>query len=169
MDPIQRGLIPGSMVAHMKKGVMTSLSPLVSIFLFKERLVLIKLPKQPPRPLQMHRTTSRLSYLIATKYQIIIPEVNAPHIISRVLKALHVPPVFYRLVKDLASKLSISLTLHPSLAPLDAPTKKRKILLGDNIPTEMAFACVVTLLLKLIYGLDGQPRLVTFADRKTIF
>jgi len=62
----------------------------------------------------------------------------------------------------MASKVSISLNLNPFAGEnLSGPRKRRgKNQIGDNIPVEMAFVCVIVLLLKLLYGLDGRPRSV---------
>lgn len=64
------------------------------------------------------------------------------------------------MIKSLANKLAVPLTLHPSLSAV-ATNEHGKMLnyqIGDNIPTEMALACVIVLLLKLIYGLDDHSR-----------
>jgi hypothetical protein len=66
----------------------------------------------------------------------------------------------------MASKVSISLNLNPFTGEnLSGPRRRHgKNQIGDNIPVEMAFVCVIVLLLKLIYGLDGRPRSVHCAN-----
>jgi hypothetical protein len=88
LDSIRRGLIPQSMITHMNKDIINSLSPLVRLFLrvLNQSDMYIQ---HPPRPLQLYRIASRLAQGITRKYRITIPEANAPHIVARALDALH--------------------------------------------------------------------------------
>jgi hypothetical protein len=64
------------------------------------------------------------------------------------------------MIKALASKLAVPLTLHPSLsaATTNEHGKVLNYQVGDNIPPEMSLSCVIVLLFKLLYGLDARPR-----------
>ena len=130
-----------------------------------------------PKALTLHVLASRLAKRLYSSYKILIPEANVPHILARTLNALRIPsmailsfnyktrspsPVagFYSMIKALANKLAVPLTLHPSLSAV-ATNEHGKALayqVGDNIPPEMALTCVTVLLLKLLYGLDGRTR-----------
>lgn len=70
--------------------------------------------------------------------------------------------ILYKLTKKLANILSLPLTLHRSLAPNLKRQKTRdpdshKF---DNVPPELAFMATCVVVLKMVYGLDGQPRCV---------
>jgi RNA polymerase I-specific transcription initiation factor RRN7 len=90
LDPVQHGLLPQSMVARMRKEVIKALSPLVRMIGLDDYLVL-KGRQRSPRPLELHRLTSRLVRGFKERYQTSIPEVNAPQILSRTLNALRIP------------------------------------------------------------------------------
>lgn len=68
--------------------------------------------------------------------------------------------VLYDMTKTISHVLSLTLTLHHSLAP-NLPRLKssdphsRKF---DNAPPEVAFAAVVIVVMKLVYGLDGAEQ-----------
>jgi len=69
--------------------------------------------------------------------------------------------VLYKLSKTLAHVLSVPLALHHTLAPRPAQTKdedgdSRKY---DDVPPELALVVVVVIVLKMVYGLDGRPRI----------
>ena len=74
--------------------------------------------------------------------------------VSRVLAVL------YMLGKTVAHVLSLPLTLHQTLAPRlehlkdDDPDSHKY----DNVPPELALFVAVVIVLKMVYGLDGQPR-----------
>lgn len=62
----------------------------------------------------------------------------------------------YRLAKRTANVLSIRLTLHSSLSPEgDEDTARQQY---DNGPPEVALVACIIIVLKLVYGLDGQER-----------
>lgn len=67
---------------------------------------------------------------------------------------------FYSMAKVLANRLAVPLTLHPSLSAVVTNERGKALAyqVGDNIPPEMALTCVIVLLLKLLYGLDGRTR-----------
>jgi RNA polymerase I-specific transcription initiation factor RRN7 len=71
--------------------------------------------------------------------------------------------VLYNLTKTVAHVLSLPLALHHSLAPRlehskddDAESHKH-----DNVPPELALLVAAIIVLKMVYGLDGQPRWVS--------
>lgn len=138
LNPIERGLLPESMVKHMNRSIKFEVSPTLS-----------------PRPLDLHHLTSRLARIFLQNHRVVVPEANVPIILLRCLRTLHLPAVFYRIIVELADLLELPLSLHPSLAPNPSTGLTRQI--GDNIPIEVALACVATLSLKLVYGLDGLP------------
>jgi RNA polymerase I-specific transcription initiation factor RRN7 len=68
--------------------------------------------------------------------------------------------VLYNLSKTVAHVLSLPLTLHHTLAPRlghlkDEDPESHKY---DNVPPELALLVAVIIVLKMVYGLDGQPR-----------
>jgi RNA polymerase I-specific transcription initiation factor RRN7 len=80
----------------------------------------------------------------------------------RVVRALGGTPVLYKLSKTLAHVLSLPLVLHHTLAPRLAQCRDED---GDShkyddVPPELALVVVVVIVLKMVYGLDGQPRCV---------
>jgi RNA polymerase I-specific transcription initiation factor RRN7 len=70
--------------------------------------------------------------------------------------------VLYSLGKTVAHVLSLPLALHHTLAPRlalkgDDPDSYKY----DNVPPELALLVTVIIVLKMVYGLDGQPRYVS--------
>jgi RNA polymerase I-specific transcription initiation factor RRN7 len=67
--------------------------------------------------------------------------------------------VLYNLGKTVAHVLSLPLALHHTLAPRlkDDDPESRKY---DNAPPELALFVAVVIVLKMVYGLDGQTRCV---------
>lgn len=64
--------------------------------------------------------------------------------------------MLYMLSKRLASVLSIPLTLHSSLAPgLEKRTNRHQ---EDNAPAEVGLLAAMMIVLKMVYGLDGNER-----------
>jgi RNA polymerase I-specific transcription initiation factor RRN7 len=75
--------------------------------------------------------------------------------------------VLYNLGKTVAHVLSLPLTLHHTLAPRLAHLKdddpgSHKF---DNVPPELALLVAVVIVLKMVYGLDGQARCVGALDQ----
>ena len=71
--------------------------------------------------------------------------------------------MLYLLSKTVAHVLSLPLTLHHTLAPClehlkDDDHDSHKF---DNVPPELALLVAVIIVLKMVYGLDGQARWVT--------
>jgi RNA polymerase I-specific transcription initiation factor RRN7 len=71
--------------------------------------------------------------------------------------------VLYNLAKTVAHVLSLPLALHHTLAARaghleDAELDSHKY---DNVPPELALLAAVIVVLKMVYGLDGQPRYVS--------
>ena len=68
--------------------------------------------------------------------------------------------MLYMLSKRLAKALSIPLVLHPSLAP--GLSKRRRgdpdRHKSDSAPAEVGLLAAVMIVLKMVYGLDGNER-----------
>jgi len=66
--------------------------------------------------------------------------------------------VLYNLGKTVAHVLSLPLTLHHTLAPRPAHLKDEDLDSHkfDNVPPELALLVAVVVVLKMVYGLDGQ-------------
>jgi RNA polymerase I-specific transcription initiation factor RRN7 len=93
-------------------------------------------------------------------YAIQTPEVNAAPLLWRVCKSLGGTAVTYMLTKRVANLLELPLTLHHSLAPKLAKLKAQdpESHVYDNAPPEVSLMCAVVIVLKMVYGLDGQAR-----------
>jgi RNA polymerase I-specific transcription initiation factor RRN7 len=70
--------------------------------------------------------------------------------------------VLYNLSKTVAHVLSLPLALHHTLAPRPAHLKDDDVdsHKHDNVAPELALLVAVIIVLKMVYGLDGQPRFV---------
>src|ERR1700722_2653923 len=66
----------------------------------------------------------------------------------------------YELTKRLLRELHVPLTLHKSLSRKLLRTKKDdpESYRRDNIPPEVGFAAATVIVLKMVYGLDGETR-----------
>ena len=62
----------------------------------------------------------------------------------------------YVMAKKLMERLEIPLTIHPSLAP--RPSSGLQQQTGDWAPIEVAIACVLVVVLKLVYGFEENVR-----------
>ena len=71
-----------------------------------------------------------------------------------------IPAIVYAMTKKLARVVSIPLTLHRTLAPELVRTKKKDPLFHkqDSAIPEVALLAAVIVVLKMVYGLDGQAR-----------
>ena len=71
--------------------------------------------------------------------------------------------VLYNLGKTVAHVLSLPLALHHTLAPRLAHLKDDDLDSHkyDNVAPELALLVAVIIVLKMVYGLDGQPRYVS--------
>ena len=132
----------------------------------------------------LHALASRLVKQMYERYGICTPEANGAPILWRVIEGLggtRASPfgvcslkglmtdgpcvdaaMLYVLTKAMSDTLSLPLTLHPSLAaPLSRAGKRDPIRYQyDNVPAEVAYACAAVVVLKMVYGLDGQARCV---------
>jgi RNA polymerase I-specific transcription initiation factor RRN7 len=74
----------------------------------------------------------------------------------------HFSAVLYNLGKTVAHVLSLPLALHDTLVPRHAHLKDDDLDSHkyDNVPPELALLVAVIVVLKMVYGLDGQPRYV---------
>ncbi|THG99311.1 hypothetical protein EW026_g3012 [Hermanssonia centrifuga] len=136
-------LLPPSLTLHLTKQNIQALSPHFA-----------------PTPMHMHRLTSRLAKLMFRSYSILTPECNAAPLLWRAVRGLQGNPTLYTLTKQLAHTLSLTLTLHYSLAPKLKKLKTRdpEHHKYDNAPPEVSLAATVIVVLKLVYGLDGRKR-----------
>ncbi|KAJ7507908.1 hypothetical protein B0H11DRAFT_1969266 [Mycena galericulata] len=133
------------MTVHLTKHTMQALSP----------------HNTPSVPF-LHRLASSLARRIYASFGVRTPEANAAPILWRVVnQGLGGSPTLYRLTKRLAAVLSLPLTLHRSLAPrlerrrgYDPETHK-----NDSVAPEVAFVATAIIVLKMVYGLDGELRL----------
>ncbi|KAG1866532.1 hypothetical protein DFJ58DRAFT_679366 [Suillus subalutaceus] len=137
-------LLPSDMTCHLTKHAASALSP-----------------HFPPSTLYIHRLTSRLAKLMYANYGVFTPELNASPVLWRVVQqCLGGTPTLYRLAKRLGRILSLPLTLHHSLSPtLRCALGDPEMQLYDNVPPELALVATAIVVLKLVYGLDGKPRL----------
>ncbi|OCH94136.1 hypothetical protein OBBRIDRAFT_817467 [Obba rivulosa] len=137
-------LLPPELALHLTKHTKQALSP-----------------HHAPMPLQLHRLTARLAKLMYSQYGVCTPEMNAAPILWRAVRALCGTPTLYTMTKKLARVISLPLTLHRSLAPGLPHVKKgdpswHKY---DNAVPEVSLVASIIVVLKLVYGLDGKPRL----------
>ncbi|KAG5724960.1 hypothetical protein E4T56_gene12493 [Termitomyces sp. T112] len=144
LDPIQRQLLPKSMVVHLTKHTVQALSPY-----------------HAPSTQVLYRLSSRLSKMMYTSFGSFTPEANAAPILWRVVsQGLGGTPMLYRLTKRLGQILSLPLTLHHTLAPAleKRRTYKPERHVYDNVAPEVSLMAVAIIVLKMVYGLDGRPR-----------
>jgi RNA polymerase I-specific transcription initiation factor RRN7 len=68
--------------------------------------------------------------------------------------------MLYKLTKRLGKALSLPLTLHHTLAPSLEQRKKGdpQSHKHDNVPPEAVLTAAAILVLKMVYGLDGDNR-----------
>ncbi|GBE79719.1 hypothetical protein SCP_0209200 [Sparassis crispa] len=141
LDPVR--LLPTSLAQHLTKHTAHALSP-----------------HHSPKPVYLHIQTSRLARLMYSTYEISTPEMNAPPILWRAVRGLRGTPTLYMLAKTLARVLSIPLTLHRSLASGFKRTEQGEH--GwhryDNAVPEVSLAATVIIVMKMVYGLDGEVR-----------
>lgn len=138
-------LLPSDMTCHLTKHAVRALSP-----------------RSPPSTLYIHRLASRLAKLMYANYGVFTPELNASPVLWRVVQqCLGGTPTLYRLAKRLGHILSLPLTLHHSLSPTlcRIASGDPEIHIYDNVPPEIALVATTIVVLKLVYGLDGKPRL----------
>ncbi|KAI6134931.1 hypothetical protein EV401DRAFT_2085234 [Pisolithus croceorrhizus] len=134
-------LLPSSLTCHLTKHAIQALSP-----------------HHAPRISSLHRLVSRLAHLLHSNFGVSIPELNVALVLWRVVRQCFCgTPMLYTLSKRLGNVLSLSISLHHSLAPLPSDVESHKYY---NAPPEVALASIVIVVLKLIYGLDGKRRQV---------
>ncbi|KAI0307155.1 hypothetical protein B0F90DRAFT_1807830 [Multifurca ochricompacta] len=153
LEPLHH--LPGNMARHLTKQSVQVLSPM-----------------HAPTTLALHDLSARLARKLQGSYKIQTPELNAAPVLWRVVRALGGTPVLYNLSKTMAHVLSLPLALHHTLAPCPAQLKdgdddddddtdtdtdieSHKY---DDIPPELALVASVTIVLKMVYGLDGRVR-----------
>ncbi|KAI0723281.1 hypothetical protein C8Q76DRAFT_615356 [Earliella scabrosa] len=136
-------LLPEDMVRHLRKQTVQALSP-----------------HNAPSARHLHFLSSRLARLLYSTYGVYTPEMNAAPILWRAVRDIQGSPIVYAMTKKLARVVSIPLTLHRTLAPELVRTKKKDPLFHkqDSAIPEVALLAAVIVVLKMVYGLDGQPR-----------
>ncbi|TRM67736.1 hypothetical protein BD626DRAFT_479667 [Schizophyllum amplum] len=141
LDPLR--FLPAEMLRHLTKHSVQALSP-----------------PFPPTTLALHSLTSRLAKLAGARYGIHVPEANAAPVLWRVTKYMGGTPVLYHLTKRLAGVLSLPLTAHRSMAPGLEAVKKHDPESHDydDVPPEVALLAATIVVLKMVYGLDGNMR-----------
>ncbi|KAG5648986.1 hypothetical protein DXG03_000335 [Asterophora parasitica] len=144
LDPVVRHLLPTSMTSHLTKHNIQALSPY-----------------HAPSAQALHALASRLSKLMNSTYGIFTPEANAAPILWRVVsQGLGGTPMLYKMTKRLAQILSLPLTLHYTLAAVAGKfgehDAERHV--HDNVAPEVALMATGIVVLKMVYGLDGRPR-----------
>ncbi|KIK68049.1 hypothetical protein GYMLUDRAFT_36871 [Collybiopsis luxurians FD-317 M1] len=147
LDPIR--LLPADMVSHFTKHNIQALSP-----------------AHPPKTLTLHVLTSRIAKQLYSSYTILTPEANAAPMLWRIIQGMGGTPTLYALTKRLSHKLSLPLALHKSLAPklLQVQARDPQTHKLDNAPVEASLLAAVIVVLKLVYGLDGERRFPNESD-----
>ncbi|KAI9507923.1 hypothetical protein F5148DRAFT_1304849 [Russula earlei] len=143
LEPLHH--LPAGMARHLTKHNVQALSP-----------------RHAPTTQVLHSISARLARKLLESYKIHTPEMNAAPMLWRVVRALGGGPVLYSLSKTVAHVLSLPLALHHTLVPRLAKLKdedpdSHKF---DDIPPELALLVTVIIVLKMVYGFDGQPRVV---------
>lgn len=78
--------------------------------------------------------------------------------------------VLYNMTKKLAQALSLPLVLHNISAPRLRGLKQNDPMVHklDNVPPEVALISAAIVVLRLVYGLDGRTRYVSWDDSYTV-
>ncbi|KAF5390663.1 hypothetical protein D9757_002714 [Collybiopsis confluens] len=141
LDPVR--LLPLQMVSHLTKYNIQALSP-----------------AHAPKTLTLHTLTSRLAMQLYNSYMILTPEGNAAPLLWRVTQGMGGTPTLYALTKRLSHRLSLPLALHKSLVPklLQIESREAQTRRYDNAPVEGSLLAAVIVVLKMVYGLDGENR-----------
>ncbi|KAJ7713757.1 hypothetical protein DFH07DRAFT_863726 [Mycena maculata] len=137
-------LLPRSMTVHLTKQNIQALSP-----------------AKTPSAETLHRLSSSLARRIYASFGVRTPEANAAPILWRVVsQGLGGSPTLYRLTKRLATVLALPLTLHASLAPRleKRRTRNPETHRDDSVAPEVAFLATSIIVLKMVYGMDGEAR-----------
>ncbi|EIM88109.1 uncharacterized protein STEHIDRAFT_95050 [Stereum hirsutum FP-91666 SS1] len=143
LDPTNH--LPPEMTHHLNKHALQAISP-----------------PHAPSALLLHGLASRLARRMYATYGVYTPELNAGPLMWRVVCALGGTPVLYTLTKSLAHPLSLPLSLHPP--GLTHATRRERAGASDDpgsykfdgAPPEVALMGVVIVVLKMVYGLDGD-------------
>ncbi|KAJ3869410.1 hypothetical protein EV359DRAFT_30132 [Lentinula novae-zelandiae] len=141
LDPVR--LLPVEMVSHLTKHNIQALSP-----------------AHAPKALTLHACSSRLAKQLYISYKISTPEANAAPLLWRVIQGMGGTPTLYAMTKSLSHRLSLPMVLHQSLAPKMQNLKARDPQTHnlDNAPVEASLLATVIVVLKMVYGLDGERR-----------
>ncbi|KAF8486527.1 hypothetical protein JB92DRAFT_2760060 [Gautieria morchelliformis] len=107
-------------------------------------------PRFAPGVLTVHRLTTRLARLLRDTYGVETGEGNSAPVLWRVVRGMGGTATLYALTKRVACTLDLSLSL------TRAVRGRRRW--RDSVPVEAALAAAVIVVLKLVYGLDGERR-----------
>ncbi|KAJ4478198.1 hypothetical protein J3R30DRAFT_3289949 [Lentinula aciculospora] len=141
LDPVR--LLPMEMVSHLTKHNVQALSP-----------------AHAPKILTLHARTSRLAKQLYISYKISTPEANTAPLLWRIIQGMSGTPTLYAMTKRLSHRLSLPLVLHQSLAPKIPKFQSRDPQTHDldNAPVEASLLAAVIVVLKMVYGFDGERR-----------
>ncbi|KAJ3970560.1 hypothetical protein EV361DRAFT_915329 [Lentinula raphanica] len=147
LDPVR--LLPMEMISHLTKHNIQALSP-----------------AHAPKVLTLHARTSRLAKQLYNSYRISTPETNVAPLLWRIVQGMGGTPTLYAMTKRLSQRLSLPLTLHQVLAPKIEQIRPRDPQTHnlDNAPVEASLLAAVLVVLKMVYGLDGEQRLPQDSD-----
>ncbi|KAF8605152.1 hypothetical protein BDV93DRAFT_572689 [Ceratobasidium sp. AG-I] len=134
-------LIPDNMQKHLSTAVRQELTP-----------------PHAPTVAGLNLITRRIARRLHANLGVDIPELNVAPILWRGVRAFQGPPTLYAMAKKLMERLEIPLTIHPSLAP--RPSSGLQQQSGDWAPTEVSIACIMIIVLKLVYGFEENIRFV---------
>ncbi|KAE9389637.1 hypothetical protein BT96DRAFT_866263, partial [Gymnopus androsaceus JB14] len=147
LDPVR--LLPNGMVSHLTKHNIQALSP-----------------THAPKTLILHALASRLAKQLCQSYKILTPETNVAPMLWRIIQGIGGTPTLYAMTKRLARILSLPLALHQSLVPKLLQLKKGdpQTHKFDNAPVEASLLAAVIVVLKMVYGLNGESKQPTDDD-----
>ncbi|KAF8138412.1 hypothetical protein EV363DRAFT_1393864 [Boletus edulis] len=137
---------PSSLTRHLTKHAVQALSP-----------------HYAPKTLSLHRRVSGLASRFYETFDIVIPELNTAPVLWRVVQECFCgTPMLYVLTKRVGSMLSLGLSLQGSSALALSGTADSQR--HDSVPPEISLIATAIVVLKLVYGLDGKPRLPRSSD-----
>lgn len=137
------------------------LSPSLTCHLTKHAVQALS-PHNAPKASSLHRLVSRFADSLYSNFGVVIPPLNVAPVLWRVIRQCFCgTPPLYLLTKQLGRVLSLSTSLHhaPSLSDIEGDNIEGHR--HDNVPPEVALVGTAIIVLKLVYGLDGNMRLPT--------
>ncbi|KAG9296094.1 hypothetical protein G9A89_011946 [Geosiphon pyriformis] len=95
--------------------------------------------------------TKRILTMYQEKYKITFPELNGPLILYRFVRDLFLPVEFYVIAKELGNLINLKIRI-PAIGD------------ADPLPESKLMALVI-IVAKMVYGLDGRPRIPIERDQ----